>query len=113
MGNNSLSFLNSLVFERTNRKFAKFVNELYFVERIRSIKYKFVNDISNIPNEYSLNSLTKLIHSLTNLKFVRSAIFLVQKEQIQFVKFPAVIMKFRGQRMMRNYSVSLNKDTYT
>ena len=58
-----------------NWTFVKFVNEWYFVERIRSIKYKFVNEISNIPNEYSLNSLTNLVNSLSNLQFVRSALF--------------------------------------
>ena len=84
MGHNPLSLLNSLVLGRTdrvNRKFIGFVNDWYSVERIRSIKYILVKEFSNIPNEYSLNSLTELMNSLTNSKSVRSALFWYKKNK--------------------------------
>ena len=59
--------------------FVESVNEWYFVERIRAIKYNSVDEFSNIPNECSLNSLTKMINSSSDFQFVCSALFFDQK----------------------------------
>ena len=67
--------------------FVKFVNDWYSVERIRSLGYKTINGFSNMPNEYSLKSVTELIDSLMNSEFIRSALIWVQNEPMWFVEF--------------------------